>query len=78
MNGSQYIAEFLKEKELDKNFLVTGGAVAFIVDAIGQKITQNYIAFNMNNLHRWLLIPHGDVLMGKKWVFLWPQVVLEQ
>ena len=63
MNGSQYIAEFLKRKELDK-ILVTGGAVAFIVDAIGQ-ITQNYIAFNMNNLHRWLLIPHGDVLMGK-------------
>ena len=37
MNGSQYIAEFLKRKELDKIFLVTGGAVAFIVDAIGQK-----------------------------------------
>tara|TARA_A100001011_G_scaffold240904_1_gene248869 strand:- start:2968 stop:4761 length:1794 start_codon:yes stop_codon:yes gene_type:complete len=37
MNGSQYIAEFLKKKKLDKIFLVTGGAVAFIVDAIGKK-----------------------------------------
>ena len=37
MNGSEYIAEFLQRKKMSKIFLVTGGAVAFVVDAIGIK-----------------------------------------
>lgn len=43
MNGSEYIAEFLKRKKMNKIFLVTGGAVAFVVDAIGIKNYSEYV-----------------------------------
>ena len=43
MNGSEYIAEFLKRKQMNKIFLVTGGAVAFVVDAIGELNFSEYV-----------------------------------
>ena len=43
MNGSEYIAEFLERKKMNKIFLVTGGAIAFVVDAIGIKNYSKYV-----------------------------------
>ena len=37
MNGSEYIALFLEKKKLQNVYLVTGGAIAFVVDSIGRK-----------------------------------------
>ena len=34
MNGAEYIAEFLAQRKMDKVFLLTGGAVTFLVDAL--------------------------------------------
>ena len=37
MNGSEYIALFLEKKKLQNVYLVTDGAIAFVVDSIGKK-----------------------------------------
>jgi acetolactate synthase-1/2/3 large subunit len=45
MNGAEYIAEFLNRKNSKKIFLVTGGACAFIVDAIHRHKDLEYYPF---------------------------------
>lgn len=45
MTGAEYIAEFLKQRGIDNVFLVTGGACAFIVDAIGRNPGIDYTCF---------------------------------
>lgn len=45
MNGSDYIAQFLVDRGIDKVFLMTGGACAFMVDAIGQNDKIDYHCF---------------------------------
>lgn len=45
MTGAEYIAEFLRQRGTDKVFLITGGACAFIVDAIGRNKGMRYICF---------------------------------
>ena len=45
MNGAQYIAEFLRQRGSDKVFLLTGGACAFIVDAIARNPGIDYFCF---------------------------------
>lgn len=45
MIGAEYIAEFFRQRGSDKFFLVTGGACAFIVDAIGRNPKTNYVCF---------------------------------
>ena len=46
MTGAEYIAEFLLQRGTDKIFLVTGGACAFIVDAIGRNPKLSYVCFH--------------------------------
>ena len=36
MTGAEYIVEFLRQRGVTNIFLVTGGACAFIVDAVGR------------------------------------------
>ncbi len=43
MNGAELIAEFIGKKCFEKVFLVTGGACAFIVDAIGRNVQTEYV-----------------------------------
>ncbi len=45
MIGAEYIAEFFRQRGSDKFFLVTGGACAFIVDAIARNPNTNYVCF---------------------------------
>ena len=45
MNGAEYIAEFLKQREMTKVFLMTGGACAFIIDAISRNPGMEYFCF---------------------------------
>ncbi|MBU6140098.1 MAG: thiamine pyrophosphate-binding protein [Proteobacteria bacterium] len=45
MIGAEYIAEFFRQRGSDKFFLVTGGACAFIVDAIGRNPKTDYVCF---------------------------------
>jgi acetolactate synthase-1/2/3 large subunit len=45
MIGAEYIAEFFRQRGSDKFFLVTGGACAFIVDAIGRNPKTSYVCF---------------------------------
>lgn len=45
MTGAEYIAEFLKQRGTKNIFLITGGACAFIVDAIGRNRGLKYICF---------------------------------
>ncbi len=45
MNGADFIAEFLKEKSIKNIFTVTGGACAFIIDAIAKCKNLNYVCF---------------------------------
>ena len=45
MTGSEYVAEFLKRKGITNIFLVTGGACAFIIDAIGRNPGMKYTCF---------------------------------
>jgi acetolactate synthase-1/2/3 large subunit len=45
MNGAELIAEFVSRKCASRVFLVTGGACAFIVDAIGRHESLDYVAF---------------------------------
>ena len=45
MNGAEYIAEFLRRKGITNIFLMTGGACAFIVDAIGRNPGMKYTCF---------------------------------
>ncbi len=45
VTGAEYIAAFLKQRGTDKIFLITGGACAFIVDAIGRTPGLKYICF---------------------------------
>ena len=46
MTGAEYIAEFLRLKGSDKVFLMTGGAAAFIVDAISRNKGLKYVCFH--------------------------------
>jgi acetolactate synthase-1/2/3 large subunit len=43
MNGAELIAKFIEKKCFPKVFLVTGGACAFIVDAIGRNEEIDYV-----------------------------------
>ncbi|MDC1487724.1 thiamine pyrophosphate-binding protein [Gammaproteobacteria bacterium] len=45
MNGAEYIAEFLSKIGSKKVFVVTGGACAFIIDAIAQNQEVDYYPF---------------------------------
>ena len=45
MNGAEYIAEFLRQRGSDKVFLLTGGACAFVVDAIARNPGIDYFCF---------------------------------
>ncbi len=45
MNGAEYIVEFLRQRGVRNIFLVTGGACAFIVDAIGRGQGIDYTCF---------------------------------
>lgn len=45
MKGAEYIVEFMYQRGIDKVFLITGGACAFIVDAIGRHPHMDYICF---------------------------------
>ncbi|MDA9274287.1 thiamine pyrophosphate-binding protein [Gammaproteobacteria bacterium] len=45
MNGAEYIAEFLSKIGSKKIFVVTGGACAFIIDAIARNIEVDYYPF---------------------------------
>ena len=36
MNGAEYIAKFLENQNSNNIFVVTGGACAFIIDAIAK------------------------------------------
>ena len=45
MTGAEYIAEFLSRHGCDKVFLLTGGACAFIVDAIARNPKVDYYCF---------------------------------
>ncbi len=45
MTGAEYVAEFLKRKGITNVFLMTGGACAFIVDAIGRNSGMKYTCF---------------------------------
>ncbi len=43
MTGADYIAEFLKQRNADRVFLVTGGACAFMIDAIARHPGMSYV-----------------------------------
>lgn len=45
MTGAEYIAEFLRRRGSTNIFLITGGACAFIVDAIGRNPGMKYTCF---------------------------------
>ncbi len=45
MNGAQYIAEFLSRVGSDRVFLLTGGACAFMIDAVAQHQGLHYTCF---------------------------------
>ena len=45
MTGAEYIAEFLSRMGSDKVFALTGGACAFMIDAVGQHPELEYICF---------------------------------
>lgn len=45
MNGAEYIAEFLYRQGLDKVFLMTGGACAFMVDAVSRHLGLSHYSF---------------------------------
>ena len=45
MTGAEYVAEFLRRRGITNIFLMTGGACAFIVDAIGRNPGMNYTCF---------------------------------
>ena len=44
MNLSDYILEFLKKKSVKKVFLITGGAVSFLVDSFSKQKNISYIS----------------------------------
>lgn len=46
MTGAEYIAEFLVQRGIEKVFLITGGACAFIVDAIARNKGMKYVCFH--------------------------------
>jgi acetolactate synthase-1/2/3 large subunit len=46
MNGSEYIAEFLHQRGVSNVFLMTGGACAFIIDAIERHPQLGYTCFH--------------------------------
>jgi acetolactate synthase-1/2/3 large subunit len=46
MTGAEYIAAFLHQRGIDKIFLITGGACAFIVDAIARNKDLKYYCFH--------------------------------
>jgi acetolactate synthase I/II/III large subunit len=46
LTGADYIVQFLEQKKLEKVFLVTGGACAFIVDSIARSEKLKYFCFH--------------------------------
>jgi acetolactate synthase-1/2/3 large subunit len=45
MTGAEYIAKFLEKQNSNNVFVVTGGACAFIIDAIARNTSLNYYPF---------------------------------
>jgi acetolactate synthase-1/2/3 large subunit len=45
MTGAEYIAEFLRQRGVEQVFLMTGGACAFIIDAIARNPGLKYVCF---------------------------------
>tara|TARA_X000000950_G_scaffold269734_1_gene348715 strand:+ start:1970 stop:3721 length:1752 start_codon:yes stop_codon:yes gene_type:complete len=46
MTGAEYIAKFLEQQNSKNIFVVTGGACAFIIDAVAQNNSLNYYPFH--------------------------------
>ena len=46
MTGAEYIAKFLENQNSKNIFVVTGGACAFIIDAVAQNKSLNYYPFH--------------------------------
>ena len=46
MTGGEYIAEFLARLGSDRVFLLTGGACAFMVDAVARHPRLSYTCFH--------------------------------
>ena len=44
MNLSDYILDFLEKKKIKDVFLITGGAICFLVDAFSRNKKINYIS----------------------------------
>ena len=44
MNLSDYVLNFLERKKVKKVFLITGGAISFMVDAFSRNKNINYIS----------------------------------
>ena len=44
MNLSDYVLHFLEKKKVKKVFLITGGAICFLVDAFSRNKKINYIS----------------------------------
>ena len=45
MTGAEYIAKFLEKQNSKNIFVVTGGACAFMIDAIARNPNLNYYPF---------------------------------
>ena len=75
MNGSEYIAEFLKRKQMNKIFLVTGGAVAFVV-AIGELNFSEYVCVQHEQTASMAADAVWRTAIIKQLEFAWQRVVL--
>ena len=50
MNLSDYVLKFLKNKKIKNVFLITGGAISFMVDSFRELKTSNILVLLMNRL----------------------------
>ncbi len=62
MNGAEYIAEFFSQIGSKKVFVVTGGACAFIIDAIARNKELDYYPSNMSKQLQWQQIRFGKLI----------------
>ena len=63
MNLSDYVLDFLIKKRVKKVFLITGGAISFLVDAFSRNNKIKYIIRNNQNIHCYGASTKGNVLL---------------
>ena len=75
MNLSDYVLSFLEKKRVNEVFLITGGAICFLIDAFSRNKKINYTSVAHEQAAAMMADSYSR--LGPNFLALWPRQDLE-